>query len=161
MLVAGCADQRGELPPPRVVELEFDVPKLKTPAQVQHALGNALASDRAVVFVHLDWAVMESQRDRFTRFMLAYHQQFPAHAVGFHYIDCTPISSDYTPLKSLPGWPGSGSEVFAQQGTGGWGDVIWLDHGVVRHVESILESQDATELVAKTRVFLAPRPEGA
>jgi hypothetical protein len=105
----------------------------------------------------MDWAIMQPQRELFISFMLRYHQHFPDRSVGYHYVDCTPITSDYTPLKSLPGWPGSGREIYARQGTGGWGDVIWIDHGVVQHVETIQESNDVDELIAKTNKYFAPK----
>jgi hypothetical protein len=156
VMVVGCTGTEVGIES-NVIEIEFSVPHLETPAQVENALRNAINSDRAIVFVHLDWAIMQPQRDLFTRFMLHYHHRFPDRSVGFHYLDCTPITSDYTPLKSLPDWPGSGRNIYALQGTGVWGDVIWIDHGVVRHVETIMESDDADELIAKTNTFFEPK----
>lgn len=156
VMVVGCTDSEVGIES-SAIEFDFPVPHLETPAQVENALRNAINSDRAIVFVHMDWAIMQPQRDFFTRFMLRYHQRLPDRSVGFHYVDCTPITSDYTPLKSLPGWPGSGRDIYARQGTGGWGDVIWIDHGIVQHVETIVESDDVDELIAKTNTFFATK----
>lgn len=156
VMALGCTDTGVDIEQ-RAVAFNFPVPTLESPEQVEDALRNAINSEFAIVFVHMDWAIMQPQRELFISFMLRYHQHFPDRSVGYHYVDCTPITSDYTPLKSLPGWPGSGREIYARQGTGGWGDVIWIDHGVVQHVETIQESNDVDELIAKTNKYFAPK----
>lgn len=154
VMVVGCVDPEFGAGP-TVTNITFAVPELDDPADVEHAIGNSLTSDSAVVFVHVDWAIMEPQRERFTRFVLRHYQRFPRGAVGFHYVDCTPITGDASPLplKSLPGWPGSGRKLYAQQGTAGSGDLIWIKQGVVCHVEPNLDAGNADELVDKTLSF--------
>ena len=154
--LVGCSDPKST-PRSGATELKFSVPSLKTPTAVRHALANAVNSDRAIVFVHVDWSFMEPQRSLFLSLMEKYHQQFPNEPVGFHYVDCTSIPGNYTPLTSLPGWPGSGREYYVQHGTAGWGDAIWIDHGVVQHVESLHETKDVDELMKKTRRYFTAK----
>jgi hypothetical protein len=152
-VIAGCADPG--MPTMDSVDVRIDqVPRLESPGDVERALANAINSDRAVVFLHLDWAIMKPQRALYLRCIDEYSQRFPEDDVRFHYIDCTPITHDYTPLTSLPGWPGSGDNIYTN-GTGGWGDVVWIEHGVVRHVEAMYESKSAADFIARTRRFLA------
>ena len=45
---------------------------LETPRDVELALRNAINSERAIVFVHLDWAIM-APHQQYVRFMLEYY----------------------------------------------------------------------------------------
>jgi hypothetical protein len=141
--------------PIRIDELaaEFASVKNETEAQVQGVVSHATACERAVMFIHVDWAFMEPQRTRFIEFVHEYQKVHPHEAVLFHYVDCTPIDSGYGPLKNIPGW----SELQEEAGTSlihGWGEVAWLANGRVLHVESILNFESVAELVAKTESLM-------
>lgn len=127
----------------------FDNVNLETEADVQHVVSNAAASPRAIMFVHLDWASMEPQRTRFAEFMLEYQRTYPDGQILFHYVDCTPVTNGYAPLRSLPGW----QKLHEAAGTSlihGWGELVWMEKGRVLHVERILDCGSAAELVEKT-----------
>lgn len=113
---------------------------------VQNALSNAVACECAVVFVHLDWAPMPT--DRFAEFALAHQESHLPEDIAFHYIDFTSSSEDYQPLRSLAGW----SELEEATGTSlvhGKGELVWLNHGRVVHVQSITSFDSVSEFLAK------------
>ena len=94
---------------------------------------------------------MKSQRRQFAEFAAAYHDTYPRSDVLFHYVDCTPVTQGYAPLKELDGWNdlrgGSGP-------TYGYGEVVWMANGRVVRVEPITNSESTSSLIQKTnRVF--------
>jgi hypothetical protein len=129
---------------------------LETEADVQAVVSDAARSPRAIMFVHVDWAIMEPQRTRFAAFMLEYYRTYPADPMLFHYVDCTSVTNDYAPLEALAGW----QELENAAGTSlihGWGELVWMEHGRVLHVERILNFDTASELVEKTQSLMPAR----
>lgn len=92
---------------------------------------------------------MNRQRDLFLRFAAVCKNKYPG-VICFRYIDFTDVSGDYPQLFSLPGW----AELRQQRGGDalihGYGELVWMDHGDVVHVERPLNYKDETELIAKT-----------
>jgi hypothetical protein len=86
------------------------------------------------VFVRLDWS-MDSLITTFpfAQFTLDYHSSHPDRKLLFHYIDCTSIADDYSPLTDIPGWQNLADRRRLPQG---WGKVVWLKNGRVLRVES-------------------------
>jgi hypothetical protein len=134
----------------------FSRVSLKTEADVQRVVANAAHAERAVLFVNVDWSLLEPMRTRYAHFMLGYQQAHPNDGLLFHYVDCTPVSGGYAPLRALPGWTEL-EEARRASLIHGWGEVVWMAHGRVLHVEPILECGSPAQLVAKTERLLAAR----
>jgi hypothetical protein len=127
-----------------------------TEADVQSVVSNAAASERAIMFIHVDWALMEPQRTKFADFAIGYQRVHPNDNVAFHYVDCTPIDSGYRPLRSLAGW----SVLEDAVGTSlvhGWGEFVWLERGRVLHVQRISESDSTAQLIKKTESMMSSK----
>jgi hypothetical protein len=160
VIFSGCNQgepERDEVMSTLVSSLEHA--NLETEADVQAVVSNATRSSRSVMFVHVDWAIMEPQRTRFAAFCLEYQRTHSGDPVLFHYVDCTSVTDGYGPLRALPGWKGLESAA----GTSfihGWGELIWMDRGRVLHVERILNFETSTELVEKTRSLMSAQNGG-
>ena len=138
---------------PSNTEVHNVVPNLETPDDVRRAISRAIDAKRAIVFVHVDWSIMEPWHNRFCSFATSYHDRYPDDPVQFHQIDVTPTTNDRSPLTSMPGWPGTGREIYVKSGTGGCGDIIWINEGIVQHVEMVSETSNAEGLITKTLAF--------
>lgn len=137
----------------------FASASLETEADVANVVSNAAASQRAIMFVNLDWAIMEPQRTRFAQFVLNYRHKHPDDPVLFYYVDCTPVTNGYAPLRSLSGW----QELQDAAGTSlihGWGELVWMERGRVLHVERILNFDSTSKLIEKTESLMPPRNSG-
>jgi hypothetical protein len=157
-MLIGCSKRDPELTVDMLAGSLQDV-NLETEADVQAAVSNAAGAPRAIIFVHVDWAIMEPQRTVFAEFMLEYQRKNPDHSILFHYVDCTPVTSGYRPLTLLPGW----LELQEAAGTSlihGWGEIVWMAHGQVLHVERILNFDSAAELIAKTESLMLTSDDG-
>jgi hypothetical protein len=133
--------------------------RLETEADVQAVVANAARSRRAIMFVHVDWAIMEPQRTRFAQFVVEYQRMYPNDGVLFHYVDCTSVTDGYAPLKALPGW----QELENTEGTSlihGWGELVWLEQGRVLHVERTLNFDTTSDLLQKTRRLILAQESG-
>jgi len=133
----------------------FRSAKLETEEDVQLVVSHAAASKRAIMFINIDWAILGNERKRFAEFMVAYHHKHQDDPVLFHYVDCTPVTSGYYPLRSLSGW----KELESTKGTSlvhGWGEVVWMEHGHVLHVERILNFDTTQRLIEITESLLPP-----
>ena len=122
----------------------------QTDTDVQRIVSNSAASKRAVLFVHVGWAVMEPQQHRFVEFALAYARKYSDSGVLFYYVDCTPVTDGYAPLVELEGW----KELQDAASTSlihGWGEVVWMESGRVLRVERILAFESAADLIRTTR----------
>ncbi len=156
LTLLGC--NRNEAPKfnvnPENLMTSLDRVSVETETAVQAAVSNAVHATRAIVFVHVDWAPMKLQRARFVDFMIEYDRTHPALPVMFHYVDCTPVTDGYGPLKSLPGWQklqdAAGSSLIH-----GEGELVWMEGGRVLHVERILNFGSVPELVHKTEVLMS------
>jgi hypothetical protein len=127
--------------------------QLRTEADVQGVVSHAAACERAILFVNVDWAIMEPQQTRFAQFAFDWHETHPNDDVQFHYVDCT-VTHNYGPLRSLAGW----AELEKQAGglIHGWGELVWMEKGRVLHVERILNFQSSVQLIDKTNALLFP-----
>ncbi|MDB5335082.1 MAG: hypothetical protein JWN70_701 [Planctomycetaceae bacterium] len=115
---------------------------------IDAAIGEAVAANFSILFVHVSWAPMKLQRDLFLRFAADCQNKSPG-VICFRYIDFTDVSDDYPQLFSLPGW----AELRQQSGNAmihGYGELVWMDHGNVVHVERTLNYKNESELTAKT-----------
>lgn len=149
--------------PPKEVSVDellasFVGTRLETEVGVQHVVNNAAASERAILFVHVSWAVMRPQQQQFAQFMIEYQHKHPDDPLMFYYVDCTPITSDYAPLRSLPGW--QELEPTGQSLIQGWGELVWMEHGRVLYVERILNFKTASDLVRKTEQIMSLKTRG-
>ncbi len=137
----------------------FESAKLETEADVERVVTNAATSERAIMFVNVDWAIMEPQRTRFAQFAINYHRNNPDDSVLFHYVDCTPVTNGYAPLRSLAGW----RELQEAAGTAlihGWGELVWMHNGRVLHVERILNFKTTEDLIEKTNSLMPQANRG-
>jgi len=136
----------------------FNGARNETEVGVQNAVDNAAASERAIMFVHVDWASMQPQQQQFAQFIIEYHRKHSATPVMFHYVDCTPITDGYSPLRALPGW--QELEADGQSLIHGWGELVWIERGRVLHVERIINFKSASELVNKTEQLMSLNRSG-
>jgi hypothetical protein len=135
---------------------KFAASSLKTATEVQSAVSAAAAAQRAIVFIHVDWAPMQVQRSQYAQFVVEYQRLHPHENLQFHYIDCTTVTDGYKPLEDLPGWKElEDSKGIALLHAGG--ELVWLDHGRVLHVERIPEDDSTLHLVKRTEAFLPNR----
>lgn len=144
-LLAGC-----DKTPPSGRPGRFDV-NIESPDQVRNALDNAVASDRAIVFVHVDWAPMGHHRELFRKFADEYLRTHQDKPVNFHYIDFTSVSRDYAPLCALDGWDKLQSQSQAHL-MGGNGELAWIKNRTLVCVESI-GFRNPKALIAKTEAL--------
>jgi hypothetical protein len=157
LLLTGC-DRPQNTPPISVEELTASLraATLETEAAVERVVSIAAASERAVMFVHVDWAIMGPQRTRFAEFMRDYNRSHPGNNLGFYYVDCTAITSGYAPLTKLPGW----AELEAAAGTSllhGYGELVWLERGRVVGVKQILSFATTAELMQETERLMSAK----
>ena len=156
----GCErDSRNVDLPVKEMVASFGSARLETKEDVQRVVTNAALSERAIVFVNVDWAIMEPQRTRFAQFVINYHRKHPDDSVLFHYVDCTPVTNGYAPLKSLAGW----RDLQKAAGTAlihGYGEIVWMHNGRVLHVEGILNFETTEDLIEKTRTLMPPKNRG-
>lgn len=127
--------------------------KLRNATDVQYVIANASASPRAILFVNLDWAIMDPMRERFAEFSIEYRQIHPNEPLLFHFVDCTQVTNGYGPLRSLPGW----QELHDAAGTSlihGCGELVWIENGRVLHVEPILNYESTSDLIDKTESLM-------
>lgn len=129
-------------------ELAFS--RLETAEDVQHAVDRATSRTHAILFVHVDWAPMLHQRQRFAEFKRAYKTRYPKSDLIFKYIDCTAITEGYEPLRKLPGWTELEAHNNGASLVHGYGELVWCNNGRVVHVESPLNFGSANALIAKT-----------
>ena len=124
-----------------------------TVEEVEQVVANAAQADRAVMFIDLDWALTALYYRTYAQFMIKYHARHPTDPLHFHFVDCTPITIDYKPLRELPGW----QELIDESGTAlihGCGEIVWLDQGRVIHVQQITDFNSAQELVKLTEQLM-------
>jgi hypothetical protein len=129
------------------------VSPLKTEWDVQRIISTAAAAERAIMFIHVEWALMEPQRSRYAQFVNDWLQLHPRDNLEFYYVDCTPVTSGYAPLKRLTGW----TELQDAAGTSlihGMGEVVWMERGRVLHVESIQNFDSISALLKKTQTLM-------
>lgn len=125
--------------------------RMKRSADVELAVRNAQRSDRAVIFVHVDWSMdMYFVGPTFIEFCEAYNSLRGLPAVGFHYIDFSPATEGYLPLRNLDGW----KELESQRGGGslihGQGEVAWLKRGRAVAVQRIEYDMTPEDLLIQT-----------
>lgn len=130
---------------------QFASVRCETEADVDGIVAHAAACKRAIMFIHLDWAPMHGYHDRYINFILQYNEVHPGKPIHFHYVDCTPITNGYRPLKLLAGW----KELQQEKGSSlihGYGELVWLENGRVLHVKPLAEvpSDQPAELLAIT-----------
>ncbi len=154
-----CIGCTAEVPERRVDELAESVAAVEcqTEEDVRRVVAHAGTSHRAVLFIHVDWAVMAPQRRLIAEFAAHYHQVLPGSDLLFHYVDCSPVTHDYAPLRELDGWKeledaaGGGSLI------GGAGELVWMHRGRVLHVESIIGFKSSSSFVQKTKDIFSQR----
>ena len=74
---------------------------LANQSDVQIAVDNAAGAELSIIFVHVDWAIMQLCHKPYATLMLDWRRLHANDPIMFHYVDCT---SGYAPLYSLPGW---------------------------------------------------------
>lgn len=157
MALIGCerSGHTGELQAAEVAR-RMSGARLATKDDVERVVANAVASERAIMFIHVDWAPMEYQRTLYAQIMLQYARLYPDESLGFHYVDCTSIGGDYSPLTSIAGW----WDVQRTAGAsliGGHGELVWLERGRLLHVEPTLDFASPEEIVRKTDYLMPPK----
>jgi hypothetical protein len=156
MTTHGC--ERSELTS-RYKEISANIAasSLTSDFEVQRIVSSAAAAERAIVFVHVGWAPMEPQRTRYAQFAHDYLELHPQENLEFYYVDCTPVTSGYAPLKRLAGW----AELEAAAGASliqGWGELVWMERGRVLHVERIQNFESISGLLNKTEALMPIKP---
>ncbi len=116
---------------------------------MQKAINLATACQETVIYVHFMWAPMRFQGEKFVEFERELKQKYPESVMQFHYIDFTPVSEGYEPLRSLTGWEGLEKNNVIL----GYGEFVWLRKGQVLHVEPRPEPISAADLVAKSKAL--------
>lgn len=132
--------------------LDFPYSKLETAEEVQRAVDEAVSNRNVIFLVHVGWAFMEQQRSRFAAFKRDFDLKHPGSDLEFRYIDCTPITSGYVPLRNLDGW----SELEEDNRTSllhGYGELVWCKEGRVLHVQRALDFADCDTMIAKTEAL--------
>jgi hypothetical protein len=116
----------------------------------------AMKANQSIVFVHVEWALMDAQRRKFCDFVSAYRKAHLNDGTSFHYIDFTHVvhnKESLKELKRLNGWSELPSGVIH-----GNGELIWTKRGKVVSFEPIM-SFTLDELVKKTETtFSGDRP---
>lgn len=99
--------------------------------------------DYAIIFVQLDWAVPQRDRDMFKEFAKRYYNTSLRRRAKFHIINFT--SSGYDKLYELPGW-------FEQPNAkiGGYGEIVWLKKGRVVGIAQCNTMTDVEEAMKLT-----------
>lgn len=147
IVFAGCNSSIDEPPIISVDELvaSFSDAKLPSPSEVQSVIDHASKCSRSVSYIDLDWS-LDSQihRRTFAQFVVDYHREVQCNFAPMHFIDCTSITHDYSPLSDLPGWDKQRHPI------AGMGEVMWMQNGRVLHVEAIDNFRSTNDLIAKT-----------
>jgi hypothetical protein len=120
---------------------------LDNKVDVEHAIQNARNAEQSVVFIGLRWsATSQWATFPYAQFMLDYNSSHPDSKLLFHYIDCTSLSDDYSPLTEIPGWHDSGAVIH------GNGELAWLKNGRVLRVEPICGFRDFRSIEKLTTI---------
>ncbi len=153
-VICGCTPQN-ELPSAEALYQSFDATRGMSENAVAIAVENAANSQRAVVFVYVDWAFMRPQLDRFAEFAIAWQSNNENLRIGFHFIDFTEVCNDYRPLTSLPGWPMRNERPDVGR-IGGYGEVVWIADGRVVHIQTALDFASGSEMATLTHSIFDP-----
>lgn len=131
---------------------QFATISSETVTDVEHVVAHAANSERSIMFIHVDWSFMTLGQRMYSRFITEYFQNHPDDNLLFHYVDCTPVTNGYQPLWNLPGW----KELMDSGNAGihGWGELVWMDHGRVIHIQRIDDFDTANDLVEWTEKIL-------
>lgn len=104
----------------------------------------ARAPGVSISYLHLAWSVESQARQaEFADFALAWHGLHPESPVEFHFLDCSLITSDYSPLHELSGWQRDKHVV------GGFGEILWMKEGRVIDFGKIGDFSSIDALIAK------------
>ena len=131
----------------------FQDTRLASEAEVQRVVDHAVQAERAILFANVDWSPLHPMKRRYGEFIQRWSEVHPETPIMFYYVDCTSITSGYRPLKSIPGW--SELEENGSSAVQGWGELIWLQGGTVKHIEKILNYESSQALVDKTESLLS------
>ena len=93
---------------------------------------------------------MARQRSRFAAFKRDYEIKHPTSDLEFHYIDCTPVTSGYEPLRKLDGWQTLEDKNNGSSLVHGYGELVWCKNGRVMHVERPLDFDSTFAMIDKT-----------
>ena len=130
--------------------IDFPYTKLETVADVQRAVDEATSKPYAILLVHVSWAPMVHQRRRFAEFKRDFGVKYPTSDLQFRYIDCTPVTSGYEPLRKLDGWQELEEKNNGSSLVHGYGELVWCKNGRVLHVERPLDFSSTDGMIAKT-----------
>ena len=120
---------------------------------VEHVVTNAANSERAIMFIHVDWAFTKLFQPKYAEFIIDYHAKHPDDNLLFHYVDCTPVTHGYKPLRKLPGW----QELMDDAGNAlihGGCEIVWMERGRVLHVQRITDFDSASDLIELTEKIM-------
>jgi len=99
--ICGCKNPSEEVRANAEVEkmvASFHSAKLESDEAIQRVVDNAVKSERAILFINVDWALMEPQKNRFADFAFTYHKDDSKEFVHFHFVDFTSSSNNYHQL---------------------------------------------------------------
>lgn len=158
---AGCtySESESRFPTDEAKQLaeELGTQTLSRVVDIENAIQNATKAEQAVILINLDWSIQcVMARVPFAQFMLDYRSSRPHGKLLFHYIDCTNITQDYSPLTDLPGWQELDDK---SPGTliSGYGEMVWLKNGQVLRVAPIWDVRSRDKLIKITDELMADR----
>ncbi len=149
MVLLGCGGMNPATPTAEESS-DFVFSPLENAEEVQRAVSEATSHPNAILLVHVDWAPMVLQQERFAEFKRAYKTKYPQSDLLFAYIDCTAITDDYAPLRSLPGWKKLQDQQGGSSLVHGNGELVWCKNGVVLNVENPFAFESTDALILKT-----------
>ena len=122
----------------------FDHASFDSASQACGVIDNAAGSKQSISFIDVKWSLAAAMgKHRYADFLAKYYQQQDIDFASTHYIDCTPLSSDYSCLTDLPGWNKDPGLIHAN------GEVVWMENGRVIHVQEIAYGSP-DDVLAKT-----------
>ena len=114
-------------------------------------VSKAFSSPNAIVFLNVQWSKeCEIGRLQFAQFILDHRRYSPNDSLECKFVDVTEIAIDRSSLTAIPGW----LKLTKQSGQR-WllmckGEIAWVKHGRVIHVQPIGEFRTTQELMRKT-----------
>jgi hypothetical protein len=150
-VVVGCRGTPASVLDPMESELRRE--RVTWSQNLKLGIAESKSHERAVVFMHVDWATMSQQRSVFLRWVHRQRETRPTDRVFFQYLNCTEQSHEYASLRNLDGWKEI-EESKKVRLIGGYGEVMWMKNGKVFAIETMDVTMQPEDLMELTdRIF--------